>query len=119
MPYFLLFIAAVLASFGQVFLKKSTFSTSGNETNSIKYLYTLLLNYNIWLALVLYGISFAVYMIALKKVELSTARSFSTLSYIFVMILSFIILKDTATPIKIIGIALISAGIFLVGISNK
>ena len=66
-----------------------------------------------------FGLSFAVYMIALKKVELTTARSFSTLSYIFVMILSFIILKDTVTPFKIIGIALITTGIFLVGIGEK
>lgn len=47
---------------------------------------------------------------------ISYARSFSALSNVLVIIFSIIIFKDNINVITFIGITLITAGIFLVGL---
>ena len=116
MSIFLLIIAAFLAAAGQLFLKKAAISSVTENQQIIIYLFFLIKNLFAWLGAFSYAFSFLIYMIALKNVELSVARSFSTLSYIIIIILSVIIFKDNLNLITIIGSILISAGILLIGI---
>ncbi len=119
MNILILIISALLAAAGQFFLKKATVSTDLSYNNLFKYFIDLILNKFIWFAVLSYFISFAMYMIALKKVELSIARSLSSLSYLFIIFFSFFFLRENISLIKIIGISLIGAGIFLLSFNLK
>jgi multidrug transporter EmrE-like cation transporter len=114
----LLISAAVFAAAGQIFLKQSAVGGSTKEVGLVTYFISLLASGWSWLAVLSYGISFGLYMIALRRVELSTARSFSALSYVFVIAVSVIIFRDSITPLKIIGVVLIAAGVLFVGLST-
>ena len=119
MPYLLLIISAILASCGQLFLKKSAVSFSSiDQTNIIQYFIHLLTGLYSWLGVISYGLSFAVYMVALNKVELSVAKSFNALSYILVIILSVILFKDGITIFKVTGFVLIAFGLVFIGLSK-
>ena len=113
-----LIIAAVLGSFGQVFLKKGAVSTQ-LTTNYFTYFLDLLKNPFAWLGTISYFASLGFYMVALNKTELSIARSISALSYVFVIAISFFLFKDSISPLKIIAIILISIGIFILGFEIK
>jgi len=107
---------------GQLSLKKSALQTQIIYDKIFYYFIGLLKNPYAWIGILLYGLSFAVYMVALKNVKLSFARSFSALSYIIVIILSILIFKDFKDQINIfavIGIILIAVGILFVGFGYK
>lgn len=115
MNILLLIIAAFFAAFGQLSLKKSaiTSKTSG----VINYILSLFGNPFAWLSVVFYGISLLLYMIVLRKEELSIARSFSALSYILVITSSIFLFKESISLIKLSGIVFIAIGILLLGLS--
>ncbi|OHD10905.1 MAG: hypothetical protein A2086_01420 [Spirochaetes bacterium GWD1_27_9] len=119
MSYFLLIISAILASFGQIFLKKGALHSTILNQNVFQYFLALLLDIYTWGGVISYGLSFAIYMIALKKVDLSVARSFSTLSYVLVIVFSVIIFKDSVTLLKVLGMIFICVGVFLLTFSVK
>ncbi|MCK4798174.1 MAG: EamA family transporter [Spirochaetes bacterium] len=116
MSILLLIISAVLAAGGQLSLKKSALHSGISGQNIVFYFLNLIKNPYAWLGVFFYGTSFMVYMIALKRVKLSYARSFSALSYVLVIILSILIFKDNVNIITIIGIGFIAIGILFVGL---
>jgi multidrug transporter EmrE-like cation transporter len=117
MRFVLLIISAILAAAGQIFLKKSAVEFSSiNLDNLLKYFIYLASNVFSWLGIVSYGLSFAIYMVVLNKVNLSIARSFNAISYILVILFSIIIFKDGIGLFKIIGISMITAGIIFISI---
>ena len=63
-----------------------------------------------------YGISFAVLflnMFAYTKVDMKYGAVIDTFSYVFVMVLSWLILKETFSRGQIVGNLLIITGVFL------
>ena len=117
MRYIFLIISAILASGGQLCLKKSAVEYSNiTLSNLFQYFVYLLTSIYSWLGVLCYGLCFAIYMIALNKVELGIARSFSALSYMLVILFSVIIFKDNITLFKVIGMTLITAGIIFISI---
>jgi multidrug transporter EmrE-like cation transporter len=118
MNYVLLIISAILASGGQIFLKKSALTSSIVNQNYLQYFSSLILNLNSWFAVLAYGMSFFLYMIALQKIDLSIARSFNALSYVLIIVFSFIFFKDSISFIKIIGIIFITFGIFIISFTK-
>jgi multidrug transporter EmrE-like cation transporter len=117
MRYVFLVISAILASGGQLCLKKSASGYADiNSNNIFQYFLHLVTDPFSWFAVLCYGFSFAIYMIALNKVDLGIARSFNALSYMLVILFSVIIFKDSITLYKIIGVALIAAGIIFISL---
>ena len=53
------------------------------------------------------------WMAAMTKFDLSYAYPFMSLSFVFVLILSGILFHEPITPLKVIGLGFIIAGIFL------
>lgn len=119
MNYIFLIIASILAAFGQLSLKKGAISSTTEIQNIITYLFSLVLNPFMWSGFFCYGLSFLVYMIALKQLDLSIARSFSALSYVLVILLSFIFFNDSLNIYKILGISAIFLGIILIALSER
>lgn len=66
------------------------------------------------LGLFLYGISTILWILALKKVELSYAYPMVSLGYVFVFIASYFIFNEAMNWLKIGGLIFIMAGIVLV-----
>jgi multidrug transporter EmrE-like cation transporter len=67
-----------------------------------------------WSGMVCYAASVCVWLAALSKAPVSTAYPMLSLGYVVVAAISVAWLGETMTPAKVIGIALICAGVVLV-----
>jgi multidrug transporter EmrE-like cation transporter len=68
-----------------------------------------------WLSLALYGAGFLFYTVALSKLELSKAYPVSSaVAIVLIVLTSFLFFKESLDPLKVIGLALLISGIFLV-----
>ncbi len=99
-------VATLMGAIGATFLKKGGSSFSINPIKLIK-------NYNMIAGLALYVISSIVFISALKMGELSTVYPMTSLSYIWVSIISFKFLKEKSTSAKWTGMGLIIFGVVL------
>lgn len=68
----------------------------------------------VWVGLVIYGLSVAVWLWVLAKVDLSLAYPFVGVSFIVVMLFGIFLLNESVTPLRIAGTILISLGCILV-----
>jgi multidrug transporter EmrE-like cation transporter len=67
-----------------------------------------------WAGMVCYGTSVCVWLAALSKAPVSTAYPMLSLGYVAVAGVSVLWLGETLSPSKVLGIALICAGVVLV-----
>jgi multidrug transporter EmrE-like cation transporter len=67
-----------------------------------------------WAGMVCYGASVCVWLAALAKAPVSTAYPMLSLGYVVVAAVSVMWLGESMTPAKVLGIALICAGVVLV-----
>lgn len=68
----------------------------------------------IWLGLFIYGVSVAMWLWVLSKVDLSVAYPFVGVSFLVTMAFGALILNEVVTPVRLIGTLLITAGCVLV-----
>jgi drug/metabolite transporter (DMT)-like permease len=68
----------------------------------------------VWVGLVIYGSSVAVWLWILSKVDLSLAYPFVGISFIVVMVFGIFLLNETVSPLRLIGTLLIALGCVLV-----
>ena len=71
-----------------------------------------------WVGMLCYGTSLLVWLAALSKAPVSTAYPMLSLGYIAVAAASVLWLGETLSPAKVLGIALICAGVVLVSRSS-
>jgi multidrug transporter EmrE-like cation transporter len=67
-----------------------------------------------WTGMLCYAASICVWVAALSKAPVSTAYPMLSLGYVVVAFASVLWLGETLTPAKVLGIALICAGVVLV-----
>ncbi len=67
-----------------------------------------------WVGMVCYAASVCVWLAALSKAPVSTAYPMLSLGYIVVAAISVLWLGETLSPAKVMGVALICAGVLLV-----
>ena len=65
--------------------------------------------------LFLYGVATVLWLGVLSRVELSQAYPFVGLSFVLVAVLGYFVFDDTVSATRVAGIALIVAGVVLVG----
>lgn len=68
----------------------------------------------IWLGLILFGISAAVWIVVLSRTQLSFAYPFAALTYVIILVFDSIILKVPQPALRWAGVALIVSGIVLI-----
>ena len=73
-------------------------------------------NYNLWLGFLLYVFASIIFVYALKFGELSMIYPLTSLSYIWVTLLSVVLLKEEVRLKKWIGISLILVGVILLSL---
>lgn len=108
--YIFLLVSMTLAIIGQFFLKKgvSMSTLSPNLLSIIKTLFTPFVLFG----LAMYALSTIVWLFVLQKFPLSVAYPSLALTYIVVVLLSALILKEPLTAIKVFGVVLIFSGVF-------
>lgn len=109
MHILLLFTSIFIAIIAQLFFK--AFSLSRPVDDSV-YLY--LFNYKLIVGFALYFISAILYIVSLKKIELSIAYPTISISYIFIIILSHFIFGEPLNTYKVSGGILIAIGVSLI-----
>lgn len=95
----LMLISSVLVCIGQLFWKLSV-------DNGILYM---------MIGFILYGVGALVMLVAYKFGSLSVLHPVLSLNYIFAILIGSLILNETITPLKIIGIIVITTGVLLIG----
>src|SRR3989338_3150875 len=101
----LVLFCALLGAFGQLFFKL------GSKELGLLPIHT---NWKLALGLVLYGLATALFVFALRVSNLSIAYPVIATSYIWVMILSAIVLKEPITVTKLFGVLAILSGLGLI-----
>lgn len=99
--FVLLIVMTMLGSIASLFLKKA----SGADG-----IIGMLKNINLYLGGALYMASAVVNIIVLKKMEYSIVLPLTSITYIWTMVLSYMIMKEKITRKKIGGVVLILIG---------
>jgi multidrug transporter EmrE-like cation transporter len=112
MMYISLLIAIMFGSSAALFLKLGSEKFKiGFSLNSIM---AILRNWKLILGLFLYATSTVFFIYSLKLGDLSIVYPLTSVSYIFITILSVLLLKEKINTYKIIGISFIVLGVILV-----
>lgn len=116
MGYFYIAGTIIFTVLGQLLLKWQVSLVNElpeNTAGKFGFLFHLLLKPWVLIGL---GSAFAAslfWMMALKKLPLSTAYPFTATSFILVMVFSAVVLKEPVTPWKALGTGLVIAGVML------
>ncbi|MBR0373982.1 MAG: EamA family transporter [Mogibacterium sp.] len=103
-------VSILISVFSQILLKISANKTYPSHLREY-------LNPHVIIAYGMFFISTILTMLALKYVPLSSGPVLESLSYVLVPVLSYFILKESLNRRKILGMAVILAGVFLFNLS--
>jgi drug/metabolite transporter (DMT)-like permease len=112
-PVLLVFGCTVLGAAAQIFMK------FGANRLAHPRLIGMATNLPLLCGLVLYGLSTVLLVLALKDGELSLLYPVIALTYVWVTVLSLLILHDRPNPYKLAGIAIIVIGVSVLGRGGK
>jgi drug/metabolite transporter (DMT)-like permease len=109
----LVFLCTLIGASAQIFFKL------GAEQIAKPTPIQILLNPSLFLGYALYGISTALLVLALRKGQLSILYPIISLTYVWVTLLSMIIFKETLNISKLVGLAIVVAGVAVLGKGAK
>ncbi len=115
-PAIAILVSILLGSCGQLALKFGTRTAAARATTA-GILPSYLLNPPIWAGLFLYGLSAVLWIYSLSKTDLSYAYPMVALGYVFVCVLSVLLLKETMTALRIAGLCVIILGVAMIASS--
>ena len=110
----IIIIGVVFAAIGQVSWKLGMNQAGQISAMNLAYISSVLLNPYVLLGFVMYGLSTVFWLIALSKRELSFVYPFISLTYILVLVLSSMVLKESIGINKIAGTLAIIAGLVII-----
>ena len=113
MVIFITLVAAFIAALAQIIFKKNI----KGEIKGAKGIIKLAKNRMVILGVCMYLMSLIVYLYALRDAPLSFVYPTFASTFIFVFILTAVIIKEKYSIYRIIGVLLIFIGIFIIGIS--
>ena len=103
-----LLIAVLLGSAGQLLFKLGAKNLGAGILSMI---ISFITNIYLFLGVLCYGISTLIYVNVLQKMPLSLAYPFISISYVFVLLLSYLFLGENLNAYKIIGVSFIVLGV--------
>jgi drug/metabolite transporter (DMT)-like permease len=109
----LVFCCTVIGAAAQLLLK-----TGANQLSHPNPL-GMLTNWSLLAGLSLYGISTVLLVLALRDSELSLLWPVIALTYVWVTLLSVVVFHERVVPVKLAGIAIIVAGVAVLGRGQK
>jgi drug/metabolite transporter (DMT)-like permease len=115
----LILISIVLGPLGNVFLGKAMKGVgsvaSGRILNLVSIASQVLTSGYIWLGIACLLGFFTVHMLLLTWADYSYVQPATSLSYLSVSILSYLLLGEMISPLRWLGVTVICLGVFLVG----
>lgn len=112
----IILISVFLNSLAQIFLKKGSIVMQqvSFQTDIFFSFYKIISNSFIIFGLVCYGLSIGIWILALSRVEVSTAYPMLSIGFIISALVAYYFLGESMDPFKIIGTALIVIGVILI-----
>ncbi len=110
----IIIIGVVFAAIGQVSWKLGMNQAGQISAMNLAYISSVLLNPHVLLGFMMYGLSTVFWLIALSKKDLSFVYPFISLTYILVLALSSIVLKESIGINKIAGTLAIIVGLIII-----
>lgn len=110
----IIIIGIIFAAFGQVSWKLGMNQAGQLAALNLATLSTVLLNPYVLLGFVMYALSTIFWLIALSKKELSFVYPFISLTYIIVLVLSSLVLKESMGVNKLVGTLIIIIGLIII-----
>ena len=108
----LMFLASFIGSFGAVLLKSGAIRLSGSWRELVR-------NWHLAAGIFAYGGSSALFVVGMRKGELSVLYPMIALGYIFTLVWSRIFFGEPLTKGKFAGVGLILAGIVFLASGNR
>ena len=102
---------ALLGSMGQTFFKIGSKNITGNVLS-------WLMNWQIILGMILYGLSAILFIIALKHGKLSILYPIIATSYIWVTLIAHYVFKEQINYLNWFGVLIIICGVFIITING-
>jgi multidrug transporter EmrE-like cation transporter len=112
--FLLVVCCTVIGAVAQILIKKGTASLGANPT-MIDAALAMVLNPALLAGFSMYGVSMVLLVLALRHGELSLLYPVFALTYVWVSVLSVLILHESMNVFKIAGIATIVGGIAVLG----
>ncbi|MBQ7463235.1 MAG: EamA family transporter [Lachnospiraceae bacterium] len=113
----LMSISALSLSVGQLLWKLADLGSMMGDIGSFSGVMAVFLK--VLPGFIIYAVGALIMTVALGYGELSVLQPVNSMSYVFALILSAIFLTEPITPLKVIGILVIIAGVILMGGSSK
>jgi len=110
----IILIGILFASLGQVFWKIGMNSIGAIDNFSISGIIAMFFNPIVVLGLFMYGLSTIFWLIALSQKDLSYVYPFISLTFIFVLFLSYFVLKEQISTARIVGTLIIIIGLMVI-----
>jgi drug/metabolite transporter (DMT)-like permease len=108
----IILIATIIGSVGSLFLKFG--AERFHIKLTVKGIIDIMENWRLLIGIFLYVLSAAIFIMALRITALSIAYPLTSMSYIFITILSAIFLKERIHLYKVLGVGFIVLGVVLV-----
>lgn len=110
-------ISVLTSTVGQLLLKKGmnsigSVTLSGNQIFST--LWRMMTNLNVFLGLAIYFVGTIFWLAALSRVDLSYAYPFASLSYVVMLVASWLMFNEEITVSRIIGTVVIGIGVLFI-----
>ena len=117
-PYFMLWVVLPPLALGyQIAAEEAARGLMGEPFGGVWFMKAAALTSTRWL-LAFEIVSFGAWMIVLDSLKLSQAFPGSALSYVFIILVSWLVYHEQANVLQVVGGVLIFAGIWLLGRSN-
>ena len=116
MGYFYIFLTLIFTVYGQLILKwrLNSLILPQNIVDQILFLLKSIFDPYIFSSFFSAFLASITWMLALKEFELSKAYPFMSLSFVLVLLISFLFLKESISVQKIFGCILIIVGIIVI-----
>jgi drug/metabolite transporter (DMT)-like permease len=110
-------IAIVLMAYANIVLKLriKTLSAEDSPASWLSYLLSMVFDPWTWSALIAAAVTGTLYVISLRRLELSVVQPLFALVFVVVPLAAVLILGEHLPPLRIIGLVLIFIGVVMVG----
>jgi multidrug transporter EmrE-like cation transporter len=116
-PFVSIFLSIVFSVAGQLMLKEGMNRLKQAQASG-SLIVRIVLSPWVIVGMLVYGFGTLFWILALSKLDLSLAYPFGSLSYVGIIIGSYLFFKEKLTRGRLIGIAIIVAGILIIGQSQ-
>jgi len=114
LEFCLLLMSVIISVAGQFFLKLGALKLGKVDAgNAVSHILSMVKTPEVLAGLSFYGIGAVAYILLLTRVNLSVAAPAVSIGYIFSVLIGCFILKESISPLRLVGLSLIVMGVIL------